>query len=329
LSPVTAFAVERGNIDLLMFVIATGAGILLLGPLRRRVAAYSMIVIAGLLKLYPLVLMVLTLRERPRVFLWINSAAAAVVLATSIYFHSEIVKMLVNVTNYAGWGGAWWFGEFFGAHVLPDAITRHVDAALHPELAVLGLVRLATFAILFLAMAAWLLCMVRWRDLLIGLSRLPDSEKTFLLIGAALIVGCFFAGSNSGYRGIHLLFTLPGLSALARMEGDARVRRVAIQGCVLVVALTWVGFLTWRGHFRQILVSWVGQVLAVDVVRFFWLLSEIAWWQVTALFIAILIACLSPFLGGLRSSSVELMAITATSMRSTPVQRHGRDSAPF
>ena len=81
---------------------------------------------------------------------------------------------------------------------------------MHPELAALGLVKLATFATLFLAIAGWLLCMVRWRDLLIAVTRLPDPEKTFLLIGAALIIGCFFAGSSSGYRGIHLLFTLPG-----------------------------------------------------------------------------------------------------------------------
>ena len=97
LSPVTTFAVERGNIDLLMFVIATAAGVLLLRPLRGRVAGYAMIVIAGLLKFYPLVLMVLTLRERPRVFLWVNAAAAAVVLATGLYFHAEVVKMVPNI----------------------------------------------------------------------------------------------------------------------------------------------------------------------------------------------------------------------------------------
>ena len=64
------------------------------GPSRAR---SELIVIAALLKIYPLVLMVLTLRERPRVFLWVNVAAATVVLATSIYFHSEIVKVGANL----------------------------------------------------------------------------------------------------------------------------------------------------------------------------------------------------------------------------------------
>ena len=72
-----------------------------------------------------------------------------------------------------------------------------------------------------------------------------------------------------------------------------RVRRAAVQGCVLVVALTWAGFFTWHGLFRQILASWIGQVASSYVVRFLWLLSQIAWWQVITLFIAILIGCCS------------------------------------
>jgi hypothetical protein len=287
LSPVTTYAVERANIDLLIFLMATAAGVLLLGPLRNRVAAYAVIIIAGLLKLYPLVLMVLTLRERPRVFFCVNAAAAAIVLATGIYFHAEVVKMVTNIPRGRG------FTEFFGAHQLPDLIVQKVDTAMHPGLVVLGLVKLAIFAALFLAMAGWFFRMVRWRDFRIALARLPEPEKMFLLIGGALIGGCFFTGSSAGYRAIHLLFTLPGLLVMARMEGDTSVRRMAVQGCALVVALTWVGFFTWYGFFPQILASLIGNVPGARLVHFLGLLSEIAWWQVATLFIAILIGCCS------------------------------------
>jgi hypothetical protein len=275
LSPVTAFAVERGNIDLLMFLMATAAAVLLLGPLRMRVMAYSTIVIAGLLKIYPLALMVLTLREERRVFLWLNGAAAAVVLATYLYFHAEVVKMMPNIPN----DGA--FSDSFGAHILPDLIASN-----HPRIA--GLLKLSTFAVLFLAMVRWLSYMVHWRDFRVALARLSDPEKIFLLIGAALIGGCFFSGSSVGYRGIYLLFTLPGLLAVARMEGDVSVRQLAVQECVLVVALAWAGFFTWSGSFGQILGSLIGSVPAGKLVRFLWLLSQIAWWEVATLFIAIL-----------------------------------------
>ena len=287
LSPVTAFAVERGNIDLLMFGIATVAGVLLLGPLRRRATAYAMIVIAALLKIYPLVLMVLTLRERPHVFLLVNGAAVAILLATGVYFHGEIARALLNL------GPSGPFSSAFGAHYLPDVIVGMLGT-LHPGFS-LRLVRLAIFAALPLAMAGWFFRMVRWCDFRIALARLPEPEKMFLLIGAALIGGCFFAGTNNGYRGIHLLFTLPGLLAMARMEDD--VRRMAVQGCVLVVALTWAGFFMQQGPFRQILLALgIGKFASAAVVGFLWLLSQIAWWQVVTLFIAILIACCSTWL---------------------------------
>jgi hypothetical protein len=287
LSPATSFAVERGNIDLLVFVIATAAGVLVLRPLRGRVAAYAMIVIAGLLKFYPLVLMVLTLRERPRVFLWVNAAAAAVVLATGVYFHAELVKMALNLHMYNS--------GTIGAHYLPDRIAGMVGTALPPGFS-LRPVELAIFAALFLAMAGLFFRMVSWRNFRVALARLPEPEKMFLVIGAALIAGCFFILSSNGYRAIHLLFTLPGLLAMAHMAVDMRVRKVAVQAYVLVIALTWADFFNWEGLFRQTLASWIGDDASTAVVRFLRLLSQIAWWQVATLFIAILIGCCSNWL---------------------------------
>jgi len=155
---------------------------------------------------------------------------------------------------------------------------------------VIGLVRLQVYAILLLTMTGWFFLMVRWRDFRIGLMWLPDPEKIFLLIGAALMVGCFFVSSSNIYRGIHLLFTLPGLLVMAC--DNRAVRQVMVQGCLLVVALAWAPFfLTFRGFFPQILASWIGNAYGVRVLQFLWLLSEIAWWPVATLFIAILIGC--------------------------------------
>ena len=81
---------------------------------------------------------------------------------------------------------------------------------------------------------------------------------------------------------------------MARMKTDMRVRRVALQGCVLVVALTWAGFFTW-GHFSLILKSRIGSP-GLGLVHFLWYISQIAWWQVATLFIAILIGCCSDWL---------------------------------
>ena len=141
-----------------MFLIATAAGVLLLGPLHKRTAGYAMIVLGGLLKIYPLVLMVLTVRERPRVLLWVNAAAAAVVSATGIYFHEEVMKVLSNIPP----GGVYF--NYFGAYFLPVLIAMLVDRAVHPGLAEHPLMKFAMFAALFLAMTGWFFSMVRWRD---------------------------------------------------------------------------------------------------------------------------------------------------------------------
>jgi hypothetical protein len=154
--------------------------------------------------------------------------------------------------------------------------------ALNPGFS-LRLVRLVIFAALFFAMAGWFFCMVRWRDFRTVLARLPEPEKMFLLIGAALIGGCFFAGSIYGYRGIHLLFTLPGLLAMVHMGNDMCVRKVAVPAYVLVVMLMWAEFFI--SVLRHILPVW-----------FVWLLIQIAWWQVATLFIAIVIGCCSNWL---------------------------------
>src|SRR5262249_60604487 len=108
---------------------------------------------------------------------------------------------------------------------------------------------------LVLAMAGWFFRMVRWRDFCVALGRLPEPEKMFLLIGATLICGSFLTGSNIGYRGIHLLFTLPGLLTMARTESDMRVQRVAVLGWGVVVARHMGGVLMWCGRLPPVV--WV------------------------------------------------------------------------
>ena len=66
--------------------------------------------------------------------------------------------------------------------------------------------------------------------------------------------------------------------AMARMKERISMRQVAVQECVLVVALTWVGFFTWNGPFQKILMSWIGQAPAATLVHYLSLLSEVAWW---------------------------------------------------
>jgi hypothetical protein len=74
------FALERGNVDLIIFIMPVVAGVLGTGPLASRILFYSLMLPAGLLKFYPLIVLSTALRERPRTFFAIAATAGLVVV---------------------------------------------------------------------------------------------------------------------------------------------------------------------------------------------------------------------------------------------------------
>jgi hypothetical protein len=105
-------------------------------------------------------------------------------------------------------------------------------------------------------------------------ARLPEATRLFLVVGLALLVGCFFAGQNVGYRGIFFLFVLPGLLTLGR-EPD--------QGQPFRVTAWLILFLMWGELFREALRHLaIGDPGAIwpNVEAVFWLIREAIWWWV-------------------------------------------------
>ena len=292
LSPTTVFAVERGNIDLVMFLMALAAGLLLLGPLRRRAAGYALILLAGLLKFYPLALFALALRERPRHVAWIAGGAAAAVLAFAVAFAGELSEMAPNIPAGS------FFSDLFGARNLPGGIAEILAMGLRADPAAPALrgVQIALYAALFLLTAGGALRLLRWPELCGALTGLPEPERMFLLIGAALVCGCFFAGQSIGYRGIHLLFVLPAFLVLARAPHEAGLRAFGREACVLVIVLMWAGCFTWHGFFHRAITAWPGAAAMLLP----WLVREIVWWRMATLLLAILIAFASDRIEGSR-----------------------------
>jgi hypothetical protein len=96
-SSVTIYGLERGNIDLIMFIMALTAGLCVARSTPVSVAGYCVLLLAGLLKFYPLAGMVLALRERFARFLAIAGVSTAVVVAFVLVFHEELVKTARNI----------------------------------------------------------------------------------------------------------------------------------------------------------------------------------------------------------------------------------------
>ena len=266
LSTMVVFALERANIDPLIFALAALAGVLLTRSSSARFLAYPLIVAAALIKFYPAVLLALGLRERPRVFAFIAAISVAVLALFTVVYHSELRAALANVP--AGKN----FTDLFGAPNLPQGL-----ATLFPTLPIRpGGLRI----VLYLAAAFGAVAIAASPGARACCRRLPPAETVFLAIGAWLVAGCFLAGQNIGYRGIFLLFVLPGLWGLAQTAKGGFGRALFQSAIGLILFLMWGEFIR---HLVDNLAPAPGPFL-------FWLARELAWWVVVSLLCGLL-AC--------------------------------------
>lgn len=256
LSSVTAFAVERGNFELSLFVVVAVAGRLALGRgTALRLLGYGLMLTAALAKYFPAVLMALTLRERPRLFVAVNAlAAVAIALFVAGYRHDLLVA-------YANMPRLDYFGDMFGAVTLPYGLATIIPW--FPAALALAGLTLATFGVA--------VALAQQPAVTQAYARLPEPERVFLAIGCLLIVGCFFAGQSIAYRGVHLLFVLPALNALARTTPNAAGRRLFAATRAITL------FLMWREAFHHFALAIVPAALPV-----WWLAKEFAWWWLIA-----------------------------------------------
>jgi hypothetical protein len=123
-------------------------------------------------------------------------------------------------------------------------------------------------------------------ELRAALASLSSLERNSLLIGSAVIVGCFFAGQSIGYRGVFLLMIIPGLLAMSR-DSSRHLRNLSI-GTSLVIVL-----LMWGECLRLALYSALdyrsgSEVLAGEGKFFFWLIRELGWWWSVSVLLTIL-----------------------------------------
>jgi hypothetical protein len=283
-SPPIVFAVERANVDLIMFLLAVGAAFCLEGTLARRILGYGLMLTAGLLKFYPLVLLALLLRERLRVLLAVGIAAAAIVVATAVIFLDELRRLGPPP------GGSP-FHFMWGARNIPTGLPTVMRASLHAAGASGRLIETLTGSpwlppILALCLLAAALIsalrLARRADLRVSLAAIPGRTHWFLLIGGILVVGCFFAGQNINYRSIFLLPILPGILALTRVAPSRPLRDI------LTLTTASILCVMWEMTVRQTVADMFGLPADSLPVYVVWVVKELAWWWLVTVLIAIL-----------------------------------------
>lgn len=291
LSPPVVFALQRANVDVLIFLMLLAAARLWIGRSSRRMLSYGLVTFAGLLKFYPLIVLALAVREKLKTCAAILGIAGILLIGFVAYFHTELVEMTRNIPT-----GGYYMGDMFGAENFPDGITA---AYLGTSGGWFGIALWSALFALTLAVAAATFLLLAGRH---EIARLAPLESALLLFGAVVVCGCFFAGQNVGYRGIFLLFPVPGLFALHRRSSDRRARRLAAQACTLVLFVLWQGILTWNANALDAARMWLDAPFASALWIALWSARELAWWLLAGILSGIVLCFVveSPAFDGLR-----------------------------
>lgn len=273
-SSVVMFALERANVDIIIFMFAMLAVTLTRRSAPHRALGYAVALFTGMLKFYPITLLILAARERLGVFVAIGLVSFGAIVLWFAFDSGEILRGMANIptTQY--------FDEFvFGARDLPYGLAQTMDWS-RPAAAGLLIA-------LLVGMVATALVLAGREDTAARLRQLTDAEAAYLLIGCVLLVGCFLAAQNILYRGIFFLFVLPGLTALVRTRSRRRFDG-AYFGVIAAIIV-----LMWNDTVRTLVngtLRWFGVSVGPNDVAHFdiWLVREAMWWPVVVVLTAFL-----------------------------------------
>lgn len=285
LSTTVVYALERANNDVIIFLLMVSAGTLFAGSRRGRLAAYMIFLVGTLLKFYPLALLVLVVREFWRTALVIVAVFATAVLAMCWAYGQELTLVLQNLPKVS------YYADSISAQNLPWGIVGILPAGLALED---GLPAMA-FVILLAFSTILVLKIFRLLDRVQDVTEGCEREKAYLLIGAILLTGCFFAGENISYRGIFLLLTIPGFLRLRGSAVTRGARRMIGAALLAILGLLWeqrIGL-----ALNHVLGGSLGPgdpSLAEGLVgAVYWVCRELVWWALISFFVAIIMVEIS------------------------------------
>jgi hypothetical protein len=229
-SPSVMLGVERGNIDLLVFAVVVAAVWLLWRSGRPGSGGPLLLLVAAILKLFPILASIVLLRSGGRrgryAFAVVVAAFGIYALATLGTIH-EIYRVVPQLSNYS-YGvkpfGAWAANLFatYRVHLPPFA-----------------------WEWLFICGAAAIAVAVRPR-LTARLGTGGDDpgrarDLDFFVAGAAIYVGTFCLFQSFEYRLVFLLLTIPQLYSWTRCR-----HVLGAAGLLLVLSTLWLGAY-WKG----------------------------------------------------------------------------------
>jgi hypothetical protein len=284
LSTMVVFALERANPDVLLFLMALTTGVLAEGHLFLRILGYLLALLAALLKYYPIMILLIIFRETKSIFTVLSLLIMGCLALFWAEYHVDIARGLPSIAHGP------YNTDLFAAKNLPSLLGEAAESAAAPSTWAPLVQRIVTgglYAILLgfgLTICRRLSGIDQLRPALASLTR---PERVFLVIGSAVIAGCFFAGQSIGYRGVYFLLVMPGLLAISRTSG-ADIRKISLGTSVVIVALMW-GECFRLALYRVLEHPGFPEALAAQLGLLLWLCRELGWWWTVSVMLTVLV----------------------------------------
>jgi hypothetical protein len=252
-SPSVMFAIERANLDIVVFTLMVAAVLLWrTGRPCARTASPIVVLIGATAKIYPVFGLPVYLFLRRRIPAIVASLCVVAFAAYAVITLSDIQA----VARVAPQGQH----HAFGARILPVAIYHLVV----PDRWQGGLVSKQALVILP-ALAIGLVIWVLGRRLLPPADEAGTATRLAFFLGALIFLGTFAVGNNFDYRLVFTLLTLPQLFEWATEEHGAPRGRLAAVSIVALLVLLWIGALSEPLRLGDEVVTWavVGLMIAL------------------------------------------------------------------
>jgi hypothetical protein len=288
ISSVSLYALERGNNDIILFVLAVAAGVILARATALRLTGYVLLLAGGLLKFYPAAALIVIARERLKICMGLVVVSAAVIVGFVSLYHGELLVALKNIPR----GGYFW--DTIGARQLPGGIgtvlqpilVQFVGAGSYSGLAASRSLIYFTALTLMLSLCGFVVWVTRSGEYRGYIAGLPARYATLFQIGAALIVGIFFTGESVSYRAIMLLLVLPALILLDSSK-VSRGLRLLSRSTVIIILLVMFRLVP-----IGVLVNYDLNINNSAIAALIWIGFEVAWWWIVTVLLALLISSL-------------------------------------
>jgi hypothetical protein len=271
ISPMTVYALERANNDLVVFLLTVVSVALIRTRRTARWSGYALFLFAGLLKYYPLVLLAMIAREQRRDAIGFAAIALTILAVLVICNRAEIAAALAIIPKPS------YFADSFAAanlafglgEILAFPFARGIAASL--------------LAILAMVTGARILRLVHVID------QARIDWTTFaadcLIAGALLLTACFFAAQNVYYRGVYFVLIMPGLLQLRRGAATGEAHRLLSLVLAAIIFVTWEEPLHRSVHLVAASLRFGSVGPRIEVL--YWLARELVWWWLIASLAAI------------------------------------------